>query len=187
MYRSLFLRVGALLVEKGNLEKKEDVFHLDLQEMEAVLKGGNPPEREEIQQREAEWNAFKDIEIPTRVYIPGREQKAKSGELPDGSWQGEPAVSGIAEDEVVCIREPGEWTDLRGKIICALRTDPGWAPLFPGCKGVIIEKGSSLSHSVIMLREWGIPTIINVPGISRALTSGTIVNMDANTGKIEIK
>lgn len=187
MYRSLFLRVGALLCEQDKLEKIEFVFHITLDEMESVLSRDNPPANEEISKREAELNALKDIEIPTRVYIPGREQKAKSGELPDGSWQGEPAVSGITEGEVVCIREPGEWTDLRGKIICALRTDPGWAPLFPGCLGVVIEKGSSLSHSVIMLRELGIPTIINLPGISGALETGQEVKMDANTGKIEIK
>ncbi len=186
MYRSLFLRVGTLLTEQGKLEKTTDVFHLTLQEMESVLKGGDPPTTAEIINRKKEFTKFQGVAIPTRVYIPGREQKAKSGALSDGSWQGEPAVSGVAEGEVVCIREPGEWTDLRGKIICALRTDPGWAPLFPGCRGVIIEKGSSLSHSVIMLRELGIPTIINLPGISQNLQTGSRVRMDAHTGKIEI-
>ncbi len=187
MYRSLFLRVGALLKAENKIEILEDIFHLTLSEMKLVLAGENPPSTAEIDKRKAEYLSWQDLPIPTRVYIPGRNQKAKSGQLADGNWQGEPAVGGMAEGEVVCIKEPGEWNDLRGKIICALRTDPGWAPLFTGCRGVIIEKGSSLSHSVIMLRELGIPTIINLPGITQNLHTGSRVKMDANTGKIEIE
>ena len=54
------------------------------------------------------------------------------------------------------------------------------------CRGVIIEKGSSLSHSVILLRELGIPTIINVPGLTRRLQSGQPLRMDGRTGEIEL-
>ncbi|MFN2428639.1 MAG: PEP/pyruvate-binding domain-containing protein [Cryomorphaceae bacterium] len=186
MYRSLFLRIGELLTDEGKLIKRSDIFHFTLEEVEALLHGDVCPSDEKIEARKTELKKWQDAKIPTRIYIPGREPQIKSGELPDGSWQGEAAVSGIAEGEVVCIREPRDWADLRGKIICALRTDPGWAPLFPGCRGVIIEKGSSLSHSVIMLRELGIPTIINLPGISHTLESGRNVKMDANSGKIEI-
>jgi phosphohistidine swiveling domain-containing protein len=103
----------------------------------------------------------------------------------DGLWHGQPAVPGEATGEAICIREPGEIVDLRGKIIVALRTDPGWAPLFPGCKAVIIEKGSALSHSVILLRELGIPTIINVPGISKKLQNGQTIHIDATNGHIQ--
>ena len=86
--------------------------------------------------------------------------------------------------EIILIKDPGDSLDVNGKIICALRTDPGWAALFPTCKGVLIEKGSSLSHSVIMLRELGIPTIINVPGLCNRLQSGEWVRMDAGSGEI---
>ncbi|HKK38761.1 MAG TPA: PEP-utilizing enzyme, partial [Cryomorphaceae bacterium] len=187
MYRSLFLRVGTLLQAQEQPEKPEDIFHLTLDEAEAVLRGEGPPSITKLTERKAELETYRNAEIPSRVYLPGRERRVTTGQSEDGSWHGEPAVPGFAEGEVVCIREPGEWTDLRGKIICALRTDPGWAPLFPGCRGVLIEKGSSLSHSVIMLRELGIPTIINLPGISAHLESGTLIEMDAELGKITIK
>jgi len=85
---------------------------------------------------------------------------------------------------VIIIKDPGDSLDVNGKIICALRTDPGWAALFPTCKGVLIEKGSSLSHSVILLRELGIPTIINIPNLCSRLESGESVRMDAASGEI---
>jgi pyruvate,water dikinase len=68
--------------------------------------------------------------------------------------------------------------------VCALRTDPGWAALFPMCRGVIIEKGSSLSHSVILLRELGIPTIINVPDVTKHLQTGQRIRINGQTGEI---
>jgi pyruvate,water dikinase len=48
----------------------------------------------------------------------------------------------------------------------------------------LIEKGSALSHSVILLRELGIPTIVNVPGLCNRLVSGERIKMDGGTGEI---
>ncbi|MGI4736720.1 MAG: PEP-utilizing enzyme [Janthinobacterium lividum] len=71
-----------------------------------------------------------------------------------------------------------------GRIVAALRTDPGWAALFPGCRAVLIERGSALLHSVIVLRELGILTIINVLGLTQQLRSGQPVRLDGRTGEI---
>jgi phosphohistidine swiveling domain-containing protein len=103
-----------------------------------------------------------------------------------GTLRGTGCFAGTAEGEVLVITDPGDSLDVNGKIVCALRTDPGWAALFPMCRGVIIEKGSSLSHSVILLRELGIPTIINVPGLTRQLRSGQYIRLDGKTGQIEL-
>jgi pyruvate,water dikinase len=50
---------------------------------------------------------------------------------------------------------------------------------------VLIERGSALSHSVILLRELGIPTIINVPGLTQHLRSGQHVRLDGRSGEVE--
>ncbi len=85
------------------------------------------------------------------------------------------------------IKDPSDPLDVSGKIICALRTDPGWVTLFPACKGVLIEKGSALSHSVILLREFGIPAIINIQGLTKILTSGTHVTINGQAGTVSIE
>ncbi|MBC8083332.1 MAG: phosphoenolpyruvate synthase, partial [Hymenobacter sp.] len=103
-----------------------------------------------------------------------------------GALAGTGCYPGVAEGEVVVITDPGGDLSVSGKIVCALRTDPGWAALFPVCRGVIIEKGSSLSHSVILLRELGIPTIINVPGITKRLVSGQHIRLNGETGEIQL-
>lgn len=185
MYRSLFRRAGQIWVENGTFASVEEVFNLRLAEFEQGIQGAALPAATELAQRKAVLLQHAAEEVPARVYLPGRPLKMRENEGLDGLWHGQPAVPGEASGEVICIREPGEIVDLRGKIIVALRTDPGWAPLFPGCKAVIIEKGSALSHSVILLRELGIPTIINVPGISKTLKNGQNIHIDATNGRIQ--
>ena len=77
--------------------------------------------------------------------------------------------------------------DVGGKILVTERTDPGWIPVFPACAGLIIERGSLLSHSAVVARELGVPTIVGVQGkpLSR-LVSGQRVRMDAAKGEVRI-
>ena len=72
---------------------------------------------------------------------------------------------------------------LNGEILVTARTDPGWVPLYPLCSGLIIERGryqcvrvtlkthmnvvffhSLLSHSAVVARELGLPTVVGVSG-----------------------
>ncbi len=46
---------------------------------------------------------------------------------------------------------------LNGEILVTGRTDPGWVPLYPSCSGLLIERGSLLSHSAVVARELGLP------------------------------
>ncbi len=185
MYRSVFRRMGNLLHARGTLISPADIFLWRLAELERYWQTGESVVAEELVRRREQASAWQGDEPPGRVYVPGRNLQPPLASADGRHFQGQAAVAGEAEGEVVCISGPEDYAPLRGKILCALRTDPGWAPLFPGCKGVIIERGSSLSHSVIVLRELGIPAIINVPGITRALVTGDRVRIDGQTGQLE--
>jgi pyruvate,water dikinase len=56
--------------------------------------------------------------------------------------------------------------------------------LFPGAAGVLVERGSLLSHSAIVARELGIPTVVSVPGVTRWLTNGDWVELDGASGLV---
>jgi pyruvate,water dikinase len=66
-----------------------------------------------------------------------------------------------------------------------VRTDPGWAPLFPTAGGILVERGSTLSHSAVVARELGIPAIVGIPGLTKKLKNGEMVRMDGARGIIE--
>ena len=67
------------------------------------------------------------------------------------------------------------------------RTDPGWVFLFPTAAALLVERGSPLSHSAIVARELGLPTIVNIPELTRHLHSGDEVELDGQTGEVWIR
>ena len=76
---------------------------------------------------------------------------------------------------------------LDGEILVTERTDPGWVPVFPACSGLIIERGSLLSHSAVVARELGIPTVVGIEGDPlKKLKNGQVVYLDAGKGEVRI-
>ena len=59
-------------------------------------------------------------------------------------------------------------------------------PFFPAFSGILVERGSVLSHSAIVAREMGIPTIVGITGLTERLRSGQRIKMDGRTGTIQI-
>jgi len=66
----------------------------------------------------------------------------------------------------------------------AERTDPGWTLLFPAVRGLLVQRGSLLSHSAIVAREMGVPCIVGVPRLLELVREGECVEMDGATGTI---
>ncbi|QIX60538.1 hypothetical protein HER32_04790 [Hymenobacter sp. BT18] len=213
MYRSLYRAAGHQLAAQGRLGRAEDVFYLTEDELTAALgapaglsspalplppvpatiwlsspTAASPDLRAVVAARQQEFAAYEQAEVPARVTVPASPHRmAPPLAATDDLLQGTGCFPGIVEGEVLVVRRPEDDLSVAGKIVCALRTDPGWATLFPACKAVVIEKGSSLSHSVIILRELGIPTIINVPGLTRQLQSGQRVVLDGQAGTLRIQ
>jgi len=59
--------------------------------------------------------------------------------------------------------------------------------LMLAAKGLIVERGSVLSHTAIIGRELGIPTIVGVDGATDRIESGDEIEMDGSTGQILIR
>jgi pyruvate,water dikinase len=75
---------------------------------------------------------------------------------------------------------------LGGDILVAERTDPGWVFLFPSASGILVERGSPLSHSAIVAREMGKPIIVNIPGLTRRVKTGDELHMDGGQGSVRL-
>jgi len=80
------------------------------------------------------------------------------------------------------VRDPRAAGALAGAILVAERTDPGWTLLFPAALGLLVERGSLLSHSAIVAREIGLPCVVGIAGLLDTLLDGEVVEMDGTTG-----
>jgi len=187
MYRALYLAMGHRLVQKQVLATSRDVFYLTETEITgAVSAPGAVSLTALVAARKAEFAQYETEDVPSRVTVPSPPIAAQVVASQGNTLRGAGCVPGMVSGEVVVITKPGDSLDVTGKVVCALRTDPGWAVLFPTCRAVLIERGSSLSHSVILLRELGLPTIINIPGLTKTLQSGQHVTMNGSAGEITL-
>ena len=100
---------------------------------------------------------------------------------------GTPCCPGVIEGEVLVAHDIKDTEKLDGQILVTSRTDPGWVPLYPSSSGLLIERGSLLSHSAVVARELGLPTIVGVDGgLMERLKTGMKVRIDAGKGEIRI-
>lgn len=187
MYRTVYLNIGSHLELSGKIKISRDVFYLKEEELEAYIhKVESLNLQEIIQARKVEWEEYHKLEVPDRVLFPMppgiRKSETESGAV---ELFGEPCAGNMVRGEAILVDNANEDLQISGKIIIAKRTDPGWIALFPSALGVIIEKGSSLSHSVILLREMNKPSIINVPFLMKSVKNGDIIEMNPMTGEIK--
>lgn len=95
-----------------------------------------------------------------------------------------PACAGVVRGPVRVVHDPRGVELARGEILVAQQTDPGWVVLFPAAAGLLVERGSLLSHSAIVAREMGIPAVVSIPGVTSLLHDGEQVEMDGTSGVV---
>src|SRR5207237_1591403 len=98
--------------------------------------------------------------------------------------QGLGCCPGVVRGPVRVVTDPRRATLNAGDILVAERTDPGWIMLFPSAAGVLVERGSLLSHSAIVSREMGIPSIVALTGVTRWLHDGDLVALEGRPGLV---
>jgi pyruvate,water dikinase len=76
--------------------------------------------------------------------------------------------------------------DCVGRILVARETDPGWLPLMLNAAGLVVERGSMISHTAITGRMLGIPTVVAVPEATAAIGDGDDIQVDGRSGTVRI-
>ncbi len=204
--RRIVLAMGTRLVARGALSDPRDVFDLEIGELLGAVDGtGTAWDLRAIAAaRREEFDAYRATPAPpervltrgavsTATLVSGFTPEATGqasgaeGNTPDSSGatrSGLGCCAGIVDGPVRVVRDPRGVTLEPGTILVAERTDPGWILLFPMCSGLIVERGSLLSHSAIVAREMGIPCAVSVDGATAWLADGDRVRLDGATGLV---
>ena len=194
LYRDVYLALGQRLQEAGRLDAARDVFYLTTQEIEAYHEGRavTADLAPIARARRAEYAAYEALDLPHRfetwgpVYDGNRYEGPRRELAPDGRHlRGIGCYPGVVEGELKVVLSPRDELSVNGRILTTVRTDPGWAPLFPTCGGLLIERGSTLSHSAVIARELGIPAVVGVPGLLSLVRDGERVRLDGGAGTVE--
>ena len=100
--------------------------------------------------------------------------------------RGVAASSGVVEGRARVLLSASRMSELQpGEILVVHTTDVGWTPLFCMAAGVVTELGGGLSHAAVVARELGVPSVVNVDGVTRVLRTGDRVRVDGDRGIVE--
>jgi pyruvate,water dikinase len=198
--RSIFRELGRRLAADQRLESPDDIFYLETEEALGLLDGTTSSQdpaamtrarREEYSRyhmQPAPPDRFttrgplhRNTKAMTASTVPTNEI-APSGDTATGTG----ASPGVVRGRVRVVTDPRSAHLQPGEILVARQTDPGWVMLFPIASGLLVEKGSLLSHSAIVSRELGLPCIVGLTGICSWLRDGDEVEMDGASGIVSL-
>lgn len=191
--RELFLACGRRFRAEGILDNPRDIFYLSKQEIFGYIEGTSvcPDLRATVALRRVRFESYKQERVPDRFETFGPVYHANPCEPPSspvvdsgGELKGTGCCPGVVRARVRLVHDPADAGELEGCIMAAARTDPGWAPLFPIARGIVVERGSLLSHSAIVAREMGIAAVVGVPGLMDILHDGEEIEIDGAAGTV---
>jgi len=192
--RRIFVEIGHRLSALDLLESPRDIFYLEVEAILAFIHGTAATTRlkELVAARKREFEEMRRLPAPPDrfethepVYQGNQFQFQTDAQKPavDGEERhGLGSCPGRVRGRVRVIKEVPDTPPPAGSILVAERTDPGWVILFAGAAGLIVERGSLLSHSAIVSREIGIPSVVSVPGVTQWLRDGDLVEIDGGKG-----
>jgi pyruvate,water dikinase len=192
--RQVVLEMGKRLAAVDCLADARDVFYLEIDELLAYIetRATTTDLKGLVEVRKREFERHRQAPVPadrfeTRglAYCGHAFAATQASPAPHGqTLQGLGCCAGIVRGPVRVVRDPRSASIKRGDIVVAERTDPGWVMIFPGAAGLLVERGSLLSHSAIVARELGLPAVISLPGLTGWLKDGDWVEMDGSAGTV---
>jgi len=208
LVRRGLLGIGRRLVQAGTLDRPDDTLFLNPDEIEQVMLA---PEFHKLQyianRRRAQWEEMKFKETPPVFteragfneavgmdLIPSEDViilKLVVGEMPrirpelKADIYGVCGAPGVAEGPARVIMTYEQLKEVKaGEILVCPGTNPAWTPIFGIVKGVVADRGGTLTHTAIVGREYGLPTIVNSFEGTTKIKTGMKIRVNATEGTI---
>ncbi len=185
--RHAAMELGRRLRETGALDEVEEVFHLQLNELQNLGKSWPPSEHtiththSLVAQRKA-----KRASLANRPMVDPRLLTATlQAQTKDVLLSGTSGSPGMATGPAKIVHDVTEFGKLRaGDVLIAPVTNPAWTPLFQRAVAVVVDTGGSASHAAIVAREYGIPAVMGTMNGTKELEDGQRIRVDGSRGLV---
>ncbi|MGH9213559.1 MAG: PEP-utilizing enzyme [Acidimicrobiales bacterium] len=197
--RRFALAVGDRLVSKGVIDRPDDVFYLYRDEVVAAL-GDAGDRRGLVTERRASLARAAQVPAPTNLGTP-----PPPAEVPDpfmdalvfrllgmvppqesadpSALKGVPGAPGVFTGTARVVRSLDEATELEeGEVMVCEMTLPPWVPVFSVAGAIVADVGGVLSHTAIVAREFGVPTVVGTEVGTTTITTGQTITVDGTKG-----
>ncbi|HET7269786.1 MAG TPA: PEP/pyruvate-binding domain-containing protein [Rubrobacter sp.] len=201
LMRRMLFELGHRLVAAGAIDRPEDVFWLEGDELGEAAQALDAGAREledlsgVAAERRSEWRARRLV-MPPPLLPKGKKLfgldmqrwlPARSGEPSGDTIEGVGASSGRVAARARVLRGPEDFGQMRpGEVLVAGITTPAWTPLFAVASAIVTDVGGPLSHGSIVAREYGIPAVLGTGVATRRIKSGQTIRVDGDAGTVTL-
>ncbi|WP_243717687.1 PEP-utilizing enzyme [Actinomadura sp. KC345] len=204
--REVMWLLGGHLAEAGMLDDPMDVHDLTVEEVTGAFDGTLPGAdlRGLAAVRRAERERHRAAPPPVLLSVPaglpvavalrrarpaGAPDPRDGGEANPGSegevLRGLGSSGGTVRGRAKVVLDPAP-SDCAGRILVARETDPGWLPLMIAASGLVVERGTLLSHTAVTGRLLGVPAAVAVGGAARRIPDGAWIELDGRAGTVRL-
>jgi phosphohistidine swiveling domain-containing protein len=186
MIRAVALEVSRR-IETWEPEAGPDAaFFLTLDEIHAGLRASLTGISLRIQQRRAALVRDEALPDPPDSFV-GLPPPVVEERYDDDRIRGVGASAGVAEGRVLKLERPEDAALAQpGDVLVSVSADVGFSPLFLVASAVVVDRGGPLSHASIVLREFGVPAVVNAKNATSRLRTGQRVRVDGASGIVTI-
>lgn len=193
--KEMFFSIAKIMVDEGIISERKDIYYLSVEEVKFwCLKTDNNTShfnyKEIISERKIMYDRYLNTVLPDRIMYQGNIIPIPTifdyNTNEETLLKGIAVSAGIVKAKAMVIDKPNLLKRIDKQILITKMTDPGWIFLMAQASGIISEKGSLLSHTAIVGRELGIPTIVGVSNATRIIKNGALIEMDGEKGEVKI-
>ncbi|MBK8046553.1 MAG: phosphoenolpyruvate synthase [Anaerolineales bacterium] len=195
--RQIFVELGNRLAAVAAIQTPRDIFYLEIDEIFGFVEGTATcvDLKGLVALRKVEFERYANSAPPADRFVTRgmvNQGNAFQNDAPTGALEetgdvrrGIGCGPGLARGRVRIIGNPLHAQLEPGEIIVAPHTDPSWILILPAAAGLVVERGSLLSHAAIVARELGIPTVVGMAGATSWLRDGDWVEIDGGSGLVQ--
>jgi pyruvate,water dikinase len=172
-------------IETREPEAGDDAaFFLTVDELHQVLRGELLRVGVRVQQRRMQYERDRALPDPPDTFV-GYPPPVSPKPSDRSRLSGLAASAGVAQGPVRVLRQARDAVGFQpGEVLVAPVADVGWSPLFLAAAAVVTDLGGPLSHASIVLREYGVPAVVNVKDATSLLRDGEMVRVDGYRGEV---
>jgi phosphohistidine swiveling domain-containing protein len=194
------LEAGRRLAAAGRIDTANEVFFLAYDEVTDALRGGKGSLRQLVERRRNEREKYRHLNPPPALGTPPPPEVEEDPimskffgspppEAPDPRLiNGNAASNGTVKGVARVIRSLDDAERLNpGEILVCPSTMPAWTPLFALASAIVTDHGGVLSHTAIVAREYGIPSVVGTKVATSLIRDGQTITVDGTAGSISLE
>jgi phosphohistidine swiveling domain-containing protein len=184
--RKRALALGRQFVSQGRLDSPEQIFDLTVHQVSEAetdpgldlqsLRERNLAPRRAVAHIK-DWPKIVDSRGKIFRYVRPSER---------GDLAGEAISPGVVRGKAKVLASPYEKPLEEGEILVTRATEPAWTPVFMNAAGVVLEVGGPLQHGAIIAREYNLPCVSGINGVTNLIKDGDLLEVDGTSGLVKI-